>query len=42
MELYDPPVALTAQDDVGPRHLGGGYPADMPSPIFRIVSRRNR
>jgi hypothetical protein len=40
MELYDPPIALTAQDDVGSPHPANGDPDDM-RPIERKASRRN-
>jgi hypothetical protein len=42
MELYHPAIEVTAQADVGPHDPGGGYPAVMPPPPFRRVSRRNQ
>jgi hypothetical protein len=32
MELYDPPVTLTAQHDVGPRRPVNGCPGEIPLP----------
>jgi hypothetical protein len=33
MELYDPPVALTAEHDVGPRQPMNGRPSERPLPF---------
>jgi hypothetical protein len=42
MELYDPPVALTPEHDVGPRHQMDGCSRERLSVIPRRVSRRNQ
>jgi hypothetical protein len=42
MELYDPPVAVNAQHDVGPHPPVNGYPGGYALPVLRNDSRRNR
>jgi hypothetical protein len=42
MELYNPPVAVTSEHDVGPHQPLNDYPGGYASPVLRKDSRRNR